>query len=112
VEVLPLDETLLEVANPMTPGGRAKAGARHDYQVKAALAGGPVAFAILGGAHHLSDSVRRLGGGAVEYARVTTAAYLKAASWKNYNSPARGCIGSGRERECGLLFPRSHSVGT
>src|SRR4051794_3190306 len=44
---------------------------RHDAEVRAALASGPVALVILGGAHNLADSVRRLGGD-VEYVRVTT----------------------------------------
>jgi hypothetical protein len=38
--------------------------------VKAALASGPCSFIVLGGKHDLSESVRRLGSGTVEYIRV------------------------------------------
>lgn len=77
-EVLPLDDAdLLEQAKPTTPSDlvhfdREKVQARHDAQVKAALGRGPFALVVLGGAHDLSDSVRRLGGGRCEYVRVTT----------------------------------------
>ena len=37
--------------------------ARHDGQVKRALAAGPCAVLVLGGGHDLSASIRRLGGG-------------------------------------------------
>jgi hypothetical protein len=80
-EILPLDDDeLLEAAKPVTPDGRVRADprkveARHDSQVRAALASGPCAFVILGGDHDLSASVRRLGGGSAEYLRVTTRAY-------------------------------------
>jgi hypothetical protein len=46
--------------------------ARHDFEVKAALATGPVALLVLGANHDLAASVRRLAGGAAEYLRVTT----------------------------------------
>jgi hypothetical protein len=52
--------------------------AREDAQVKAALASGPVSVIVLGGGHDLSDSVRRVGGGTVEYLRVTTRGYVEA----------------------------------
>src|SRR5262249_29849345 len=39
-------------------------------RVKRALASGPFSVIVLGGAHDLSASVRRLGGGATEYVRV------------------------------------------
>jgi hypothetical protein len=48
--------------------------ARHDAQVKLAMTQGPVALLLLGGAHDLSDSVRRLAPGC-EYVRVTTWLY-------------------------------------
>jgi hypothetical protein len=62
------------------PGGKvkpdaAKLGARHDAQVRAALASGPCSVLMLGGNHDLSGSVRRLGKGTVEYVQVTTARY-------------------------------------
>jgi hypothetical protein len=88
LEVLPLDEeAALARAKPLTPEGRvvhdAEAlEARHDSQVKAALESGPCAFVILGGAHDLSASVRRLGGGQTEYVRVTTGAYREATTAK------------------------------
>jgi hypothetical protein len=56
VEVLPLDdEAALARAKPVGPDGKARADpaaveARHDAQVRAALASGPCAFIILGGA--------------------------------------------------------------
>jgi hypothetical protein len=76
--VLPLDDgDLLEAARPITPDGKvkldpARVAARHDGQVKAALARGPFALVILGGAHDLTDSVRRQSGGRCEYLRLTT----------------------------------------
>jgi hypothetical protein len=79
-EVLPLDDAkLLEDAKPIGPDGRyrldpAKLSARHDGQVQTALKGGPFALVILGGAHDLSESVRRHGG-SCEYLRVTTERY-------------------------------------
>jgi hypothetical protein len=77
-EVLPLDDAgLLDAAKP-SPGGeveRAKLEARHDSQVRAALASGLCALLVLGGGHDLAESVRRLGGGTSEYFRVTTRRY-------------------------------------
>ncbi len=77
-EPLPLDDdALLDAADPVTPDGKvridpAKVEARHDGQVKRALASGPCSLLILGGAHDLSASVQRHGGGTTEYVRVTT----------------------------------------
>jgi hypothetical protein len=51
---------LLEQAMRITP---ATLTARHDAQV---------GLIVLGGAHDLSESVRRLGGGHCEYIRVAT----------------------------------------
>jgi hypothetical protein len=72
--VLPLeDEVLLEQARPTGEGtDPAKLLARHDFIVRQALKAGPTSLLILGGAHDLSDSVRRLGGETTEYVRVTT----------------------------------------
>jgi hypothetical protein len=39
---------------------------RHDGQVKRALASGPCSLVVLAGAHDLSASVPRLGGGNTE----------------------------------------------
>jgi hypothetical protein len=78
LEVSPLDNAkLLDEAKPISPDGRfcldaAKLSARHDGQVQAALKGGPFALVILGGAHDLTQSVRRYVGGPCEYMRVTT----------------------------------------
>lgn len=80
--VLPLDDAdLLEGANPVRPGGTVRfdhdrVEARHDGQVRRALAAGPCAVLVLGGAHDLSASVRRLGDGTTEYIRVTPKRYV------------------------------------
>ena len=69
IDVLPLDDAdLLEGAKPVRPDGTVrfdpkKVEARHDGQVRRALAAGPCAVIVLGGAHDLSARVRRLGGG-------------------------------------------------
>jgi hypothetical protein len=78
VEVLPLDdEETPDRARPMTRDGRiqfdpASVEARHDAQLRAAMASGPCSLLILGGSHNLSPAVRRFGQGDVEYLRVTT----------------------------------------
>jgi hypothetical protein len=80
-ELLPLDDAkLLEEAKPIDPAGRfhldpAKLSARHDAQVQAALKGDAFALVILGGAHELTDNVRRYAGGLCEYVRVTSRGY-------------------------------------
>ena len=77
-DVLPLDDAdLLDRAKPVTPEGKIrldkeKVKARNDAQVKAVMDGGGFGLIVLGGAHDLSDSVRRLGHGRCEYVRVTT----------------------------------------
>lgn len=84
IDVLPLDDAdLLEAAKPVQPDGTVrfdpeKVEARHDGQVRRALAAGPCAVLVLGGAHDLSASVRRLGGGSTEYIRVTPKRYAAA----------------------------------
>ncbi len=50
--------------------------------MKAVLASGACSFIVLGGQHDLSESVRRVGGGAVEYVRVTTRRYKEVADKK------------------------------
>jgi hypothetical protein len=76
-DVLPLEEDgALDRANPITPNGTVsieenKREARHDAQLRVLAKGSPVAVIILGGAHDLTGSVRRAGGG-WEYLRVTT----------------------------------------
>jgi hypothetical protein len=80
--VLPLDDArLLDAAKPSGRGEveRAKLEARHDAQVKAALASGPCSLLVLGGGHDLSASVRRLGSGSTEYVRVTTSRFRESA---------------------------------
>jgi hypothetical protein len=78
--VLPLDdERLLQEANPVRPDGTVKLDlanldARHDAQVKTALASGPVAAIVLGASHDLSAAVQKLGAGSTEYIRVSTRA--------------------------------------
>lgn len=77
-EVLPLDDAdLLDSAKPVTPEGKMrldseKLKARQGAQVKAVMEKGGFGLIVLGGAHDLSDSVRRLGQGRCEYFRVTT----------------------------------------
>jgi hypothetical protein len=77
-EVLPLDDAgLLDRAQPVTPEGKVrldpeKLKARQDAQVQAVRAKGGLGLIVLGGAHDLSDCVRRLGRGQCEYIRVTT----------------------------------------
>lgn len=89
VKVLPLDDDLLLAAARPTAADDdrlridpAALEARHDAQVQAALASGPVSVLILGGEHDLSASVRRLDGGTAEYMRVTTARYREFAGAK------------------------------
>lgn len=85
IEVLPLDDAdLLEGAKPIRPDGTVRfdadrVEARHDGQVRRALAAGPVAVLVLGGAHDLSASVRRLGDGTTEYIRLTPKRYAETA---------------------------------
>jgi hypothetical protein len=82
-EVLPLDDAdLLDNANPVTSEGKIefdaeKLKARHDAQVRAVLANGGFGLIVLGGAHNLSESVRRLGHGRCEYIRVRTRRYTE-----------------------------------
>jgi hypothetical protein len=88
VQLLPLDDReLLEQAKPVARDGKvlpdpARVEARHDGQVKATLESGPCSFIVLGGDHDLSASVRRLGGGKVEYVWVTTKRYKEVADEK------------------------------
>jgi hypothetical protein len=81
LQVLPLDDgLLLQQAKPGAGGvDSEKLAARNDGQVKAAIAAGPVAVIELGGSHDLSESVRRVGGGQVEYYRLTTGRYVEVA---------------------------------
>jgi hypothetical protein len=80
-QVLPLDdEAALDAARPIAANGRmridpAKTEARHEGQVRAAMASGPVSVIILGGAHDLTAAVQKIGGWRVQYLRVTTARY-------------------------------------
>lgn len=85
-EILPLDDDeLLERAKPVRPDGRVELDqkaveARQDVQVKLALESGPFALIILGGAHDLSASMKRLSGATCEYLRVTTKRYQEFAT--------------------------------
>lgn len=74
-EVVPLEDSTLHTnADPISDGqirfDREKVRARNDAQVKTVLDKGPFGLVILGGAHDLSESVRRHPG--CEYVRVTT----------------------------------------
>jgi hypothetical protein len=74
VDVVPLDdEAALMPALPIRPDP-AKLDARHEAQVRAALASGPVAVIVLGASHDLSAAVAKLGSGTTEYIQVTTRA--------------------------------------
>jgi hypothetical protein len=76
-DVLPLEDAdALEKAKPISPSGSVrndpvKIEARHDAQVRAVMKDGPVAVIVLGGAHDLTGSIKRLGVNC-EYLRVTT----------------------------------------
>ena len=77
-DVLPLEDAdALEEAKPISPSGSVKndpikIAARNDAQVRAVMRHGPVAVIVLGGAHDLTRSIQRFGGGNCEYLRVTT----------------------------------------
>lgn len=78
--VLPLEDAdAFENANPISSDGAVKLDpdkieARHNAQVKAVLKQGTVAVIVLGGAHDLTESVRRSAEDC-EYLRVTTKRY-------------------------------------
>jgi len=77
-DMVPLEDAeAMEKAKPISPNGGVKLDPqkikrRHDAQVKAVVKQGPVAVIILGGAHDLTASIKRVGGGPFEYLRVTT----------------------------------------
>jgi hypothetical protein len=76
VEVVPLDEAhILDHPKSVRPDGMVLLDpslneARHDAQVKRAVAAGKCSVMVLGGAHDLSDSVRKLGNQTTEYIQV------------------------------------------
>jgi hypothetical protein len=72
---------LLDEVRPITPDGKGcldpkKMAARESAIVEAALQY-PIAVIVLGGAHDLSEHVRRLGRGQAEYIRVTPRRYVE-----------------------------------
>lgn len=76
-DVLPLEDgATLEESRPISASGvkvdSQKIEVRHDAQVRAVTREEPVAVIVLGGAHNLTNSVRRHGCGTGEYLRVTT----------------------------------------
>ena len=79
-DVLPLEgDGAMQQANPISPNGGVSLDAdlieaRHDAQVKTVLKEGQVAVIVLGGAHDLTESVRRSAEDC-EYLRVTTKRY-------------------------------------
>jgi hypothetical protein len=84
LDVFPLDDDELVEQAPVTPDGKvkvdpAKLEARHDGQVKAAIDHGHISLLILGGSPDLSEAVRPVRGGSVEYVRVTTTQYKEIA---------------------------------
>lgn len=82
-EVLPLEgDGALEKAKPITPDGSVrieenKLEARHDAQLRELKKAGAVRVVVLGGAHDLTGSIRRVGNG-WEYLRVTTKGFREA----------------------------------
>lgn len=82
-EVLPLEgDGAMEKAKPITPDGSVrieenKLEARHDAQLQELTKAGSVSVIVLGGAHDLSNSIRRAGNG-WEYLRMTTMGYREA----------------------------------
>jgi hypothetical protein len=64
-DVIPLESTeMLEAANPITQDGQIRSDsvagtAREAEMVRRILAGGPVAIVVLGGAHDLSDALKK-----------------------------------------------------
>jgi hypothetical protein len=82
---LPLDDVkLLDAAKPrfrngqVVPNHAAKA-ARQDGMAQAPLKARPVAVAILGGSHDLTDALGRQGGEEIEYLRVFVGTYKEPA---------------------------------
>lgn len=85
-DVLPLeDESAYAAANPVGENGTVEFDAERnekweDAQAKNLLAKQGVVVVILGGAHDLTDNLRRLGDGDVQYVQVETKAYSRAVS--------------------------------
>jgi len=83
--VLPLeDRDAFEDDSPVRPDGRvgkdaAKTARRNDAQVQAILKEGGFAVVMLGGLHDLSESIKRVANGKLEYLRVTTNRYQELA---------------------------------
>jgi hypothetical protein len=79
--VLPLDDAaLLDAAKPRLKNGEvvpdpAAKVARQDGMVRTLLKAGPIAVAVLGGAHDLTANVQRVAPPWCEYLRVTVKAY-------------------------------------
>jgi hypothetical protein len=79
--VLPLDDAkLLDAAKPRFHNGQmvpnhAANTAHQDAMAKALLKAGPVAVAVLGGSHDLTDALNRQGAAGLEYLRVSVRAY-------------------------------------
>ncbi|MCA9067895.1 MAG: hypothetical protein KDA84_03170, partial [Planctomycetaceae bacterium] len=86
IEVLPVeDQKLYEAANPVKDStvkfDEAAIAKREDAIVRNLLASdSPVAVLVMGGAHDLSDNLKRIGQEHVEYVRVELKAYHKANS--------------------------------
>jgi hypothetical protein len=82
-DVLPLEgDGAMEKAKPITPDGTVKVEenkleARHDAQLRELTKAGPVSVIVLGGAHDLTGSIRRVGNG-WEYLRLTTKGFREA----------------------------------
>ncbi len=83
-DVLPLeDEAAYAAANPVGENGTVEFDAarnekREDAQARNLLARQGVVVVILGGAHDLTDNLRRLAGDDVQYVQVETKAYSRA----------------------------------
>ena len=76
-------DATLALTNPLLPDGTLRKVApeaiekREDHMVRQVLRTGGNAVVILGGAHDLSDNIRRLGNGRLGLITVTTRAYRK-----------------------------------
>jgi hypothetical protein len=83
--VLPLDDAkLLDAAKPRLHNGQvvpdqAAKAKRQDAMAQALLKAGPVAEAVLGGSHDLTDSLNRQGAVGLEWLRMSVRAYKEPA---------------------------------
>jgi hypothetical protein len=83
--VLPLDDAkLLDLAKPRLHNGQvvpdpAAKAKRQDAMAQALLKAGPVAVAVIGGSHDLTDALNRQGAAGTEYLRISVREYKELA---------------------------------